>query len=471
VTDSGVLTCKSVSRPDTAELAFRGAQLVIWPRHYSFIKAVITLLVIVVLGGSLTAQDGITIPGTTLKIGLPSGWRVGQSPTGLPGSDVLWHDQAPPYAVQVSERKTGSTADRRLLPLSTCGVGLGAILSTKAGTSAYRIPRPSVFPESFYGTVLEVPDKLLVGCLNAGNRILVAIVFLAVGSPSPQSLGPLLTAISDAAFADQQTTGPPGSLHLKLFDIDVPVPAGKWVAQESTEVWGSGDVVVRLLGTTELTITPFIFSRPGTCSALQFDDPSVPANIEKSPGYTGSSWVPIAHEIIFPPGMYVEAFVCREIAPGTALAAKIMQEGTVIRAADYGVISLLLDTIANAVEQKLARSPGVALPGSQPSFGVLGGIMPQTSVAQPVTQVPPLYPPLAKAARVQGVVILQALIGKDGSVESLEVISGHPMLIGAAMDAVKQWRYKPTFVNGSPVQLRTTVKVTFTLDDKPQNPK
>ena len=313
MTDSGVLTCKSVSRPDTAELAFRGAQLVIWPRHYSFIKAVITLLVIVVLGGSLTAQDGITIPGTTLKIGLPSGWRVGPSPTGLPGSDVLWHDQAPPYAVQVSERKTGSTADRRLLPLSTCGVGLGAILSTKAGTSAYRIPRPSVFPESFYGTVLEVPDKLLVGCLNAGNRILVAIVFLAVGSPSPQSLGPLLTAISDAAFADQQTTGPPGSLHLKLFDIDVPVPAGKWVAQESTEVWGSGDVVVRLLGTTELTITPFIFSRPGTCSALQFDDPSVPANIEKSPGYTGSSWVPIAHEIIFPPGMYVEAFVCSRL--------------------------------------------------------------------------------------------------------------------------------------------------------------
>ena len=84
-----------------------------------------------------------------------------------------------------------------------------------------------------------------------------------------------------------------------------------------------------------------------------------------------------------------------------------------------------------------------------------------------ISKVQPTYPPLARQARVQGTVVLQALIGKDGSVQNLTVISGHPMLIQAAMDAVKQWRYRPYLLNGEPVLLETTINVNFELSDAP----
>jgi TonB family protein len=84
------------------------------------------------------------------------------------------------------------------------------------------------------------------------------------------------------------------------------------------------------------------------------------------------------------------------------------------------------------------------------------------------TRVAPVYPPAAKAARVQGTVSLQALIGKDGQVMKVHVISGPAMLQRAALDAVKQWIYKPYVLNGKPVEVLTKVNVIFTLGDKPQ---
>jgi protein TonB len=80
-----------------------------------------------------------------------------------------------------------------------------------------------------------------------------------------------------------------------------------------------------------------------------------------------------------------------------------------------------------------------------------------------VRKVNPNYPPLAKQARIQGTVVLQAIIGKDGAIENLHAVSGHPMLIQSAIDAVRQWRYKPYFLNGEPVEVDTTVTVNFTL--------
>jgi len=80
-----------------------------------------------------------------------------------------------------------------------------------------------------------------------------------------------------------------------------------------------------------------------------------------------------------------------------------------------------------------------------------------------IHKVQPQYPPLARQARIQGTVVLQALIGKDGAIQNLHVVSGHPMLTGAALDAVKQWRYKPYYLNGEPVEVETTINVNFTL--------
>jgi protein TonB len=75
----------------------------------------------------------------------------------------------------------------------------------------------------------------------------------------------------------------------------------------------------------------------------------------------------------------------------------------------------------------------------------------------------PTYPPLARQARVQGKVVLDVDISKEGTIESLRTITGHPMLIPAAIDAVKQWRYKPYLLNAEPVPVQTQVTVNFSL--------
>jgi protein TonB len=124
--------------------------------------------------------------------------------------------------------------------------------------------------------------------------------------------------------------------------------------------------------------------------------------------------------------------------------------------------------------------PG-GIPGGQMG-GVIGGIISSTPVAVPkvaapqrvrvssgvstgllIRRVNPTYPPLARQARIQGQVVLHAVISKDGSIEGLTLISGHPMLAPAAIDAVKQWKYKPYLLNGEPVEVDTEVLVNFTL--------
>ena len=82
-------------------------------------------------------------------------------------------------------------------------------------------------------------------------------------------------------------------------------------------------------------------------------------------------------------------------------------------------------------------------------------------------KVAPVYPPLARQARIQGSVILKVVINQSGDVESAQLISGHPLLAPAAIEAVKQWAYKPYLLNGEPVEVETRVTVNFTLADTP----
>ena len=124
--------------------------------------------------------------------------------------------------------------------------------------------------------------------------------------------------------------------------------------------------------------------------------------------------------------------------------------------------------------------PG-GIPGGQ-AGGVIGGILSSTQIAVPkiavqprqrvstgvmtgllIKKVTPNYPPLAKQARIQGQVVLQAEISKEGTIQNLQLVSGHPMLAPAAIEAVKQWRYKPYLLNGEPVAVETQVIVNFSL--------
>jgi protein TonB len=123
--------------------------------------------------------------------------------------------------------------------------------------------------------------------------------------------------------------------------------------------------------------------------------------------------------------------------------------------------------------------PG-GIPGGS-AGGVIGGILagqmaaPKVAIPQRVRvsqgvstgllikKVTPNYPQLAKQARIQGTVVLQAEISKEGTIQNLQLISGHPMLAPAAIEAVKQWRYKPYLLNGEPVAVETQVVVNFSL--------
>jgi TonB family protein len=82
-----------------------------------------------------------------------------------------------------------------------------------------------------------------------------------------------------------------------------------------------------------------------------------------------------------------------------------------------------------------------------------------------VKKIDPVYPPLARQARIAGTVKFTVIVGRDGSVLNLQLISGHPLLVQSAVEAVKQWQYSPTLLNGNPVEVVTQVSVVFALSD------
>jgi TonB family protein len=84
-------------------------------------------------------------------------------------------------------------------------------------------------------------------------------------------------------------------------------------------------------------------------------------------------------------------------------------------------------------------------------------------VMSPVRKIEPIYPPLAKQARIQGTVCFTAIIDKDGQVQDLQLIRGHPLLVNSARDAVSQWEYRPMLLNGEPIDVITQVDVDFTF--------
>jgi protein TonB len=116
----------------------------------------------------------------------------------------------------------------------------------------------------------------------------------------------------------------------------------------------------------------------------------------------------------------------------------------------------------------------IVAPGATPRRPVAaattpGGSTNAVSGPQPplIRQVQPVYPPLAKQARIEGMVALKATIAKDGTVQDVTVVSGHPLLLQAAMDAVKQWIYQPTLLNGQPMELSTQINLNFALPSEP----
>jgi len=145
--------------------------------------------------------------------------------------------------------------------------------------------------------------------------------------------------------------------------------------------------------------------------------------------------------------------------PSSAVAGVVGGVGSVGGGAVTGVLSGIIGAVPSA-------APPPPPPPPPPKAAALQRIKVGGNVqaAMIIRKTQPIYPPLAKSARVQGVVHLAAVIAKDGTIQELHSLGGPALLIQAAMEAVKTWVYKPTMLNGEPVQVETTIDVNFTLN-------
>jgi protein TonB len=121
-------------------------------------------------------------------------------------------------------------------------------------------------------------------------------------------------------------------------------------------------------------------------------------------------------------------------------------------------LNVTLPTIHAAAPPKTPIVTAAPKPADKPH--PIGG---DVLAAKLIRKIVPEYPPLAKVARVSGTVRLTGVIAKDGTIEQLEVLSGNPLLVPAALAAVKRWLYQPTFLNGQPVEVIAPIDVIFTL--------
>jgi protein TonB len=127
-----------------------------------------------------------------------------------------------------------------------------------------------------------------------------------------------------------------------------------------------------------------------------------------------------------------------------------------------GVFGLVPTEVAPPPKPTPPQIPSQRTEAAPPSRVRIGGIV---QAARILRQVRPIYPPLARQARISGDVRLEAVISRDGTVASLQVISGHPLLAPAAVEAVRQWLYRPTTLNGEPVEVLTQIEVHFKLGE------
>lgn len=124
-----------------------------------------------------------------------------------------------------------------------------------------------------------------------------------------------------------------------------------------------------------------------------------------------------------------------------------------------GVIGGIIGSVPNAAPPPPPKKEDPPKPKPTGPIRVGGNVQ----AANLIRQIKPNYPPLAKQARISGTVRFNAIISKDGTIQNLTLVSGHPLLVQAAQDAVRQWQYRPTMLNGEAVEVQTQIDVNFTL--------
>jgi TonB family protein len=137
----------------------------------------------------------------------------------------------------------------------------------------------------------------------------------------------------------------------------------------------------------------------------------------------------------------------------------------------FKLVGLLLVCGTLAAAQEPGTSRAAAAPKAIHIHGPAGVRITSSDKITParvIKRVEPVYPTLARQTRISGTVALHVVISRKGSVQEMEVVSGHPLLVQSALDAVRQWKYQPTQLNGEPVEVDTTIDVIFALNDNTQ---
>lgn len=146
-----------------------------------------------------------------------------------------------------------------------------------------------------------------------------------------------------------------------------------------------------------------------------------------------------------------------------AFQGRLVSQGLIKEINDaIGAAAVSVPLRATSFTETASKNTALLVTFGPASFRIrVGGAVAQRELIKPAAD--PVYPPLAKAANVQGAVVLEVNISRDGKVENANVVTGHPLLIQAAIDAVKQWEYMPIILNGAPVDVVTTVTVDFRI--------
>lgn len=192
--------------------------------------------------------------------------------------------------------------------------------------------------------------------------------------------------------------------------------------------------------------------RPPQVRWLQISAPSfAPAPIESTAGHhtTASAGNPNHEGITAPRSVPLETPSINDLGSGSP----VPKAPTI----DYG----LNNGPPIGIAHRVGNTIPIVIPARPPAAKPL--VVSHWSEGNLILRVQPVYPPLARQARIQGPVELRAIISKAGTIENLVVVSGHPMLVRSAIEAVRQWRYRPYLLNNEPIEVETEVTVNFLL--------
>ena len=330
--------------------------------------------------------------------------------------------------------------------------------------------------------------RVVVSMIAALSMLPVTVALIAW--QLPLTAAPQVVGAPDAPGIEV-VTGPYKLLHR----------TGVEYPSEAFESGAGGDVVLSVTINDAGDVTdarvvsgPEVFRKAALNSVLNWHfatDPPPPSNFEITVRFparkirTAGNVIPHGRALSGPPPGAVKSLTVTQVdvsqLPSTLRSsveqALTIHEGDVIDWARFQQQEAALHAIDEHLQMAgpISEEKYVALrvflqsPGAgNPAAAADSGLKPirvdnQVQSHNLVKKVNPVYPPLAKAAKVQGNVEFKAVIGKDGHINDLTLISGHPLLVPAATEAVRQWVYKPTLLNGDPVDVITDININFTL--------